>query len=608
MDNRLIGLITNLFTGDNLQRLVFSVTSIGVLFSIGWGIFTYRKSRATRQTRNKKTTTGEIIDAFGDMSEEERGRTVAALSALYRIERTEPEKAAAVQKAISLLKKGDTARAEDILRRHLESQRLAGRNALREAAATARHLGAFVYLHDTRKALESYREAVVLDPEALEGWLDLGRVARRAGDSDEALRASRELMGRAQQQRQIRWQAIAHLELGDIDALRGDGSAASKRYQQTETLLKRWVEQDPNDPQRQRDLSVSHNKIGDMHVANGDGARALAAYQDGLLIARRLTELDPGNTEWQRDLSVSFDRVGDMHVANGDGARALAAYQDGLSIREKLTEIDPGNSQWQRDLSVSHNKIGDMHRANGDGAKALAAYQDGLLIARKLTELDPGNSEWQRDLSVSHNKIGDMHKANGDGARALAAYQDGLLIARKLTELDPGNSEWQRDLSVSHNKIGDMHRANGDGAKALAAYQDGLLIARKLTELDPGNSEWQRDLSVSHNKIGDMHKANGDGARALAAYQDGLSIREKLTELDPMRVEWKTDVAVSLWKMSALETDGAQRAGWLREALDILEPLAGEDRLAAEQREWIAVIKAALAESGPTGQPNGRAP
>ena len=560
MDNRLIGLMTNLFTGDNLQILVFSVTSIGVLFSIGWGIFTYRKSRATRQTRNEEITKGEIIDAFGDMPEEERGRVLAALSALYRIQQTEPDKTATVQEAISLLEKGDTARAEDILRRHLESQRLAGRNALREAAATARHLGAFVYLHDTGKALESYREAVVLDPEALEGWFELGDVALRAGDSDEALRASRELMGRAQQQRQIRWQAIAHSQLGDVDALRGDGSAASKRYQQTETLLKRWAKQEPDDPQRQRDLSVSFERVGDMHRTNGDGAKALAAYQDGLLIARRLTEIDPGNSEWQRDLSVSFDRVGDMHKANGDGAKALAAYQDGLSIREKLTELDPGNSEWQRDLSVSHNKIGDMHKANGDGPKALAAYQDGLLIARRLTELDPGNSQWQRDLSVSFDRVGDMHKANGDGAKALAAYQDGLSIREKLTELDPGNSQWQRDLSVSFDRVGDMHKANGDGAKALAAYQDGLLIARRLTEIDP------------------------------------------------MRVEWKTDVAVSLWKMSALKTDKAQRAGWLREALDILEPLAGEDRLPAQQREWIALIKAALAESGPTGQPNGRTP
>ena len=464
MDNRLIGLMTNLFTGDNLQILVFSVTSIGVLFSIGWGIFTYRKSRATRQTRNEEITKGEIIDALGDMPEEERGRVLAAVDALYRIERTEPEKAAAVQEAISLLEKGDTARAEDILRRHLESQRLAGRNALREAAATARHLGAFVYLHDTGKALESYREAVVLDPEALEGWLDLGRVARRAGDSNEALRASRELMGRAERKGQIHWQAIAHLELGDIDALRGESGAALDRYQQARSLFKRWAKQKPDDPQRQRNLSVSHNKIGDMHKANGDGAKALAAYQDGLSIREKLTELDPGNSEWQRDLSVSFDRVGDMHVANGDGPKALAAYQDGLSIREKLTE------------------------------------------------------------------------------------------------------------------------------------------------LDPGNSEWQRNLSVSHNKVGDMHKANGDGAKALAAYQDGLSIRERLTELDPMRVEWKTDVVVSLSKMAILETDKAQRAGWLREALDILEPLAGEDRLPAQQREWIALIKAALAESGPTGQPNGRGP
>nr|VFK40427.1 MAG: TPR repeat-containing protein [Candidatus Kentron sp. SD]VFK45892.1 MAG: TPR repeat-containing protein [Candidatus Kentron sp. SD] len=343
-----------LFSGDSLQILMFFVVLIGV----AWPIFIYYKNK--KITKNNKITKGEIIDALGEMPPEEREPLLVAIDALYEIRREEPDKAKTIDKALALLRQGDTTEAEGVLRGHLEEKKRAGREALREAAAAARHLAAFVYLHDTSKALESYREATRLDPEELEGWLELGQAALRAGDSREALATFRELHRRAREQGDIRWRAIAHSQLGDMDNLHGDTAGALDRYQRAQGLLAQWAAREPNDPQRQRDLSVSHNKVGDMHKANGDGAKALAAYQEGLVIARKLTEMDPKNTEWQRDLSVSFDRVGDIYLANGDGAKALAAYQQGLLIARKLTEMDPLRVEWKTDIVASYVRMASM--------------------------------------------------------------------------------------------------------------------------------------------------------------------------------------------------------------------------------------------------------
>nr|VFK35838.1 MAG: Tetratricopeptide repeat-containing protein [Candidatus Kentron sp. MB]VFK77499.1 MAG: Tetratricopeptide repeat-containing protein [Candidatus Kentron sp. MB] len=582
-----------LFTGDSLQRLIFLVAIIG----IGWAIFAhYHPTKPPPSQQEKQLTKGAIIDAFGEMAPEEQEPVLAAIEGIYRIRREEPEKADAIDQALALFQKGDPSRAEDILRTHLREKEQAGRGALREAAAAARNLAAIVYLHDTHKALETYRKAVDLDPEELDGWLQLGRVALRAGDSGQAWAAFQELDRRARGESHLHWQAIALSQLGDMDALNGNSAGALMRYRQAQSLFMQWATQDPSDPQRQRDLSVSFDRVGDMHKANGDGAQALTAYQEMLSIRKRLVMLEPKNTPWRQDLSVSHSKIGDIHLANGDGTQALAAYQEGLSIREKLVNLDPKNTEWQQDLWMSHNKVGDIHFANDSGAKALAAYQEGLRIARELVALDPKNTEWQRDLSVSHNKIGDIHLTNSSRAEALTAYQEGLSIREKLVNLDPKNTEWRRDLSVSHTKVGDVHLANSDGAEALAAYQEGLSIREELVSLDPANMEWQRDLSVSHNKIGDMHKANGSGAEALAAYQDGLRIARELVALDPQRVEWKTDLVVSYVKMAGMAADTVQQADWLRRALVVLEPLAREGRLSVEKSGWIDLIKTELAK------------
>ena len=298
---------TGPFRGDNRQRPMLLVALAGVLLAfigLGWQIYTHYHPH-----QDQAITTGKIIDALGEKTEAERAQLLAAIDALYRIEQEESDKAEPVREALALLKQGDTSRAEDILRARVEERRRAGRGALREAATMARHLGAFVYMHDTKKALESYREAVELDPEDLTGCLELGRVTLRAGDSGEASRAFREFARRTERGADLHQQAIAQTELGGLDMLEGDIAAALKHYQRAESLLQRWADQDPGDLQRQRDLSVSHNKIGDMLRDNGDGAKALLAYRDGLAIAEKLARMDPLRVQWKTDLVVSLVKM-----------------------------------------------------------------------------------------------------------------------------------------------------------------------------------------------------------------------------------------------------------------------------------------------------------
>ena len=72
-----------------------------------------------------------------------------------------------------------------------------------------------------------------------------------------------------------------------------------------------------------------------------------------------LAQQDPNNSQFQRDLSVSYNRLGDIELRLGNTDAALAHYDNALTGALKLVELDPNNSEFQRDLSVSYDKLGD---------------------------------------------------------------------------------------------------------------------------------------------------------------------------------------------------------------------------------------------------------
>jgi tetratricopeptide (TPR) repeat protein len=338
----------------------------------------------------------EAIARLGEIQDSDAFR--AAVVAIVR-ESKSPNAPRGIDRAIELLRQGETGAAETVLAEVLDRRLRERATASQEAAEAARHLGAIAYVNDTAKSIEAYRTATELDPEHTWSWIYLGRLYQRAGKlaaAEEAFKQARDVAERA-----------------------GDA----------------------------RDVMVADGSLGDVRVATGDLAGALATYEATLATAQALAAQDPSVTEWQRDLSVSFNKIGDVQSARGNLDGALQAYQDGLEIAEKLAAQDPGNAGWQRDLSVSFDRIGDVQSARGNLDGALQAYQDGLAIREKLAAQDPGNAGWQRDLAISYGRIAIIDTFQGERERALAALRKGRAIIARLQAASPDHAILASDLA-----------------------------------------------------------------------------------------------------------------------------------------------------------------
>ncbi len=310
----------------------------------------------------------------------------------------------------------DSAEDRSIAREAVEGDPLAASDRLMaevetgvaEQAARARQAARIAAPFSVAKAITAYARAVELDPSDFATWIELSRLHQAAG----ALPKARRTAEAALQHVGGDWdRMLAEEVLGDIAVAEGQLPAARHHYYQARLAASQAIlAVDPDDNNRQREVSISHDRLGDVAVAEGDLVNARKSYGAGLAIRERLAAADPGNAAWQRDLSISHDRLGDVAVAEGDLVNARKSYGASLVIRERLAAADPGNAEWQRDLSVSHERLGDVAEAQGDYAEAVRCYEASLPIARMLAETRPDHPGFVREFAMLKRRL--------DGLRA----------------------------------------------------------------------------------------------------------------------------------------------------------------------------------------------
>jgi len=142
-----------------------------------------------------------------------------------------------------------------------------------------------------------------------------------------------------------------------------------------------------------------HSQLGDILETAGNLPESLVEFGLNRQIRVRLVNQEPENAERQRDLSASHSNVGDVLQLQGQLTSALAEYQAGKRIMQQLTERDRENEYLQRDLSAAHSNVGQVLQLQGQLAAALAEYESNSRIMTQLTEHDPENYDWQQDLS-----------------------------------------------------------------------------------------------------------------------------------------------------------------------------------------------------------------
>lgn len=238
------------------------------------------------------------------------------------VQAAQPEADDLAKRARAALFQGDSALAEQLLRKQEERAAITSEAKRREAAQLAREIAALAIGRDSQAAMAALERAAKYEPEDF-------------------------------------WTLV---QLGDAQAVLGQSAPAMANYQAAHAIAQSLSTHDSVSIELQANLLVSHERIGNVLVAQGDGPGALAAYRKDLAIAEALAARDPTNTRWQSVLSINLEKIGDVLKTLGDGPGALAAYRKSLAITEALTARDSSNTEWQVDVAVSCANLGGMEQ------------------------------------------------------------------------------------------------------------------------------------------------------------------------------------------------------------------------------------------------------
>jgi tetratricopeptide (TPR) repeat protein len=522
------------------MRIRAMVASLIAMLAVGGAIFAY-KSHSQRQTLSeiealvsKYSIVSPAEGATATSTEQLTDAITAIVSGAARDRR--------YASALQSLKDGNVEQAESLLRMLAEETASRVDAESKRAADAYRRLGAIAGLGDPKRAREAYAKALQFDPSDTDalywhGWLSL-----LAGNLSVAKKELNRLLDISQSKDDSRGVFRAHLRLGELVRDRGDLDAALKHQTSAYRIATLRTAAEPDDAERQRDLSISCEKLGDIFFAKGDIDEALVYYRKGLEISRRLAENDKDNLRWRRDLSVLLERVGDVLVTQGKIDDALSSYRESAAIRSVLATAAPENESWQRDHSVALERIGDALNLKDRPDEALTSYRESMAISERLAARDKENAARQYDLSVSAAKVGDMLRELGMQDEALSYYEDSRKTLERLVREDPGNANWSRGLSVAFTKVGDVLAAKDKVEESVKSYNQALSIRMELARSDPSNAVWQRDLAVVYSKLANAHLLAGDRDEAIEALVKGKNIISALVEHAPGSAAWKSDL------------------------------------------------------------------
>jgi tetratricopeptide (TPR) repeat protein len=188
--------------------------------------------------------------------------------------------------------------------------------------------------------------------------------------------------------------------------------------------------------------------VGDVLLIRGKLDAAQKAYHEFLSLRRHLAEQDPNDADWQRELTMALSRVGHVLHAQGNLTAAQAAFEEDLAISRRLAEQDPSNAGWQRDLAVAYRLVGGVLEAQDQLAAARAAFEQDLSISRRLVEQAPSNAGWQRDLALACLRMGRIAAAANLNDICLQLYEESLRIFAELVKIVPGLVQWAEDKKV----------------------------------------------------------------------------------------------------------------------------------------------------------------
>jgi tetratricopeptide (TPR) repeat protein len=479
---------------------------------------------------------------------------------------------------------------------------------------TLRADGAQKFLDDAEVTLKQLSEAGEHSPEISEIELSLLLAVSDVKDSLGDYNKASELAVRAERMAEhltvkypdkpnFKHQVYASkFRIGDqlSKDLRKNAAAAEEKYQAAFDIAQQLASSDPDNAQRQSDVTFVLDKIADINQYRRNWKTAMDQYNAGLKILEDVRQKSPGDGI-TREIAAQKGKIAQalsLRGEQGDDVAALAQYREVLAIQTQLLNNNPGNSTLLSNSALTHRRLGELLKDKPDEAQR--EYEAAVANRKQLYESDPSNMSWQTGLATEYTSLGDLLMKKELWLDAAGNYSAAISIEERIVKTKPADTGWQNRLAALNVKWGDalVHRGNevtiepaiDESARligdALGRYRAAAGNFEKLANNPKAGNPRYRDLFEVYIKTGDILVRQNKNKEALDAYQSASTTAERAATTAQSIVNWPITLSVSLEQAGDDLTNSSaccQLASredalvYYRKALEVLDAAAIKD-------------------------------
>jgi tetratricopeptide (TPR) repeat protein len=364
-----------------------------------------------------------------------------------------------------------------------------------------------------------------------------------------------------------------------------NAAEAEEKYQAALDIAQQLASKDPDNPQRQRDVTFALNKVADINQYRRQWKAATERYNAGLKILEDVSKKLPTD-DLTREIAAQKTRIAQLLSQTGEQAdkvAALAQYKEVLGIQTELLGRHPGNSTLLSNSAMTHRRIGELLKDEPDEAQR--QYEAAVMKREELYGSDPGNMTWQTGLATDYTSLGDLLMKKEDWIPASENYSSAISIEEKIVKMKPADIGWRNALAALNVKLGDalLNRVNEASAKpaideatqlvgdALGHYQAAALKFESLANNPKAGTPRNRELFEVRIKIGDILVRQNKNKEALDAYQSASATAERAATTRSI-VDWQTELSVKVEEAGDAPLASKEDAlAYYQKALEIIE-------------------------------------
>jgi tetratricopeptide (TPR) repeat protein len=317
-------------------------------------------------------------------------------------------------------------------------------------------------------AVVEYNQAIELDPQLTDAFINRGFAYYNLGDLDQAIDDFDQAI-ELDPQNSLAYsnRGIAYYELGDLDQAIDDFDQA--------------IELDAQNAMAYSNRGLAYSDLGDLDQAIDDFDQAI--------------ELDP-------QISLAYSNRGLAYSALGDLDQAIDDFDQAI-------EVDPQNSLAYSNRGLAYHNLGDLDQAIADCDQAI--------------ELDPQLADAYINRGLAYCDMGNLNQGIADYDQAITldpqnplAYNNRGYAYRLLEDLDRAIDDYDRAIALdpqfalaflnrgnAHLILGNLDQAIADCDQAISldplyaeAYANRGLALSLLDELEQAVSDLETSLEL----------------------------------------------------------------------------------------------------------------